>query len=80
MWQKENPRALLVGMQAGAVTVEKSMEFPPKIKNGTAFDSAIPLLEYIQRNPNTNLKEYTHPYVQEPRLRNSPSAHRQMSG
>ena len=29
--------ALLVGMQTGAVTVENSMEFPQKTKNGTAF-------------------------------------------
>ena len=28
---------LLVGMQTGVATVEKSMEFPQKTKNGTAF-------------------------------------------
>ena len=28
---------LLVGMQTCAATVENSMEFPQKIKNGTAF-------------------------------------------
>ena len=28
MWRKENPFALLVGMQTGAATVENSMEFP----------------------------------------------------
>ena len=37
MWRKENPNALLVGMQTGAATVENSMEFPQKIKNGIAF-------------------------------------------
>ena len=37
MWRKENPFALLVGMQTGAVTVENSMEFPQKTKNGPAF-------------------------------------------
>ena len=37
MWRKENPSALLVGMQIGAATVEKSMEFPQKTKNETAF-------------------------------------------
>ena len=36
MWRKGNPSALLVGMQAGAATVEKGMEFPLKIRNGTA--------------------------------------------
>ena len=37
MWRKVNPRALLVGMQTGGVTVENSMEFPQKTKNGTAL-------------------------------------------
>ena len=35
--EKENPSALLVGMQSGAATVENSMEFPQKTKHGTAF-------------------------------------------
>ena len=33
--RKGNPSALLVGMQTGAATVENSMEFPQKTKNGT---------------------------------------------
>ena len=37
MWRKGNPSALLVGMQTGAATVENSMEFLQKPKNGTAF-------------------------------------------
>ena len=37
MWRKGNRGALLVGMQTGAATVEKSMEFHQKTKNGTAF-------------------------------------------
>ena len=37
MWRKGNPGTLLVGMQTGAATVENSMEFPQKTKNGTAF-------------------------------------------
>ena len=37
MWRKGNPSAWLVGMQTGAATVENSMEFPQKTKNGTAF-------------------------------------------
>ena len=32
-----HPSALLVGMQTGAATVENSMEFFRKTKNGTAF-------------------------------------------
>ena len=37
MQRKGNPSALLVGMQTGAATVENSMEFPQKTKNGTVF-------------------------------------------
>ena len=37
LWRKENPSALLVGMQTGEATVENSMEFPQKTKNGTAL-------------------------------------------
>ena len=37
MWRKGNPSALLVGMQTGAATVENSVEFPQKTKNGTDF-------------------------------------------
>ena len=37
MWRKGNPRALWMGMQTGAATVENSMEFPQKTKNGTPF-------------------------------------------
>ena len=37
MRRKGNPSALLVGMQTGEATVENSMEFPQKTKNGTAF-------------------------------------------
>ena len=36
LWRKGNPNTLLVGMQTGATTVENSMEFPQKTKNGTA--------------------------------------------
>ena len=34
---KRESSALLVGMQTGAATVENSVEFPPKMKDGTAF-------------------------------------------
>ena len=37
MWREGNTSALLVGMQTDAATVENSMVFPQKIKNGTAF-------------------------------------------
>ena len=35
--EKGNPSAMLVGMQSGADTLENSMEFPQKTKNGSAF-------------------------------------------
>ena len=37
MWRKGNPSTLLVGKQTGEATVENSMEFPQKTKNGTAL-------------------------------------------
>ena len=37
MWRKGNPHALLMEMQAGAATVENSMEVPQKIKNKTTI-------------------------------------------
>ena len=37
LWRKGNPCTLLVGMQTCAATVENSMEFPEKTKNGTAI-------------------------------------------
>ena len=37
MWSKGNLSALFVGMQIGVATVENSMEFPQKAKNGTVF-------------------------------------------
>ena len=36
MRRKGNPSTLLVGMQTGEATVENSIEFPQKTKNGTA--------------------------------------------
>ena len=40
LWRQGIPSALLVGMQTGAATVENSMAFPQKTKNGTAFLSS----------------------------------------
>ena len=33
MWRKGNPLALLVGMQAGAATLENSTDVPQKVEN-----------------------------------------------
>ena len=51
-------------MQTGAATVENSMEFPQKTKNGTAFwpgDSTSGNLS--EETQNTHLKEYVHIYI-----------------
>ena len=53
MWRKGNPSTLLVGMQTGTATVENSMEFPQKTKNGTALDPTILLLGLYPKNPET---------------------------
>ena len=64
MWRKENPRALVLGMQTGAATVESRLEFPQKIKNGTIlWPSNVTFGNISEETQNTNLKEYMHPYV-----------------
>ena len=57
MWRKGNPSALLMGMQTGAATVEKSMEFPQKTKMELPFDLAIPLLGLYLKNPETPIQK-----------------------
>ena len=57
MWRKANPSTLLVGMQTGVATVEKSMEFPQKTKSGTSFDPAIPMLGLYPKNPETPIQK-----------------------
>ena len=37
IWRKGNPSTLLMGMQTGEATVENSMEFPQKTRNGSAL-------------------------------------------
>ena len=55
--RKRNPSTLLVGMQTGAATVENSMEFSQKTKNGTPYDPAIPLLVLYPKNPKTPIQK-----------------------
>ena len=47
--RKRNHRALLVGMQAGVATVENSMEFPQKTKNGTPLTQQFCCWDYTLR-------------------------------
>ena len=44
-------------MHTGAATVESSMEFPQKTKNGTVFDPEIPLLGLYPKNPETQIQK-----------------------
>ena len=44
-------------MQTGVATVQNSMEFPQKTKNGTALDPAIPLLGLYPKNPKTPIQK-----------------------
>ena len=72
LWRKGNPGELLVGMQTGAVTVENSMEFPQKTKNGTAFWSSNLTAGIISSKPwNTNPKEPMHSNVHSSTIYNS---------
>ena len=51
-------------MQTGAATVENSMEFSQKTKNGTAFWPRDSTIENIPKeSQNTNSKEFMHLYV-----------------
>ena len=58
MWKKWNPTTLLARMHTGAVTVENSMEFPQKSKNGSAFDLVIPLLRLYTKYPEKPIQKY----------------------
>ena len=49
MWRKGNPRALLVGVQTGATTVENSMEFL-QLQMELPFDPEFPLLGIYPKN------------------------------
>ena len=44
LWREGNPCVLLVGMEAGVVAMEDSMEAPPKTENRTNYPLVIPLL------------------------------------
>ena len=44
MWRKENPPALLVGMQIATATRETSMRLLKKLKIELPYNPAIPLL------------------------------------
>ena len=57
MWRKGNPSALLVGLHTGSATLENTMEFPQKTKNGSAFGPAIPVLGLYPKNSETPIQK-----------------------
>ena len=64
MRRKRISFALLVGMQTGAATLEKSMEVPQKIKNGAFHSSSNTLLGvYLKDIKNADSKGHMHPDV-----------------
>ena len=71
-WREGNGSTLLVGMQTGATTMENSLDFPQKTKEGTAFRfsdtmaGTIPWEFWI-----TNSKEPMHPNVHSSIIYNS---------
>ena len=68
MLRKGNPCEVLVGMEIGAVTMEKSIAFPQKINSGTTIWPSNPTSEEME---NTNLKRYMHPYAHSSTIYNS---------
>ena len=72
MRRKGNPSALLVGMQTGEATVENSMEFPQKTKNGTALWPSNLAAGILPEEPwNPNRKEPMHPNIHSNTIYNS---------
>ena len=52
MWRKGNPPTLLVGMHAGATTLENSMELSQKVENRATLGPAIALLGIYPKDTN----------------------------
>jgi hypothetical protein len=62
MWGKRNPCTLLVGMQAGATTLEKIWRLLKNLKNlniDLPYDPAIPLLGIYPKECNTGYSRAT---------------------
>ena len=59
MRRKGNPPTLLVGMQAGATTLENSMKAPQKVENRAPYDPAIALLGIYPKVTNVVIRRGT---------------------
>ena len=81
MWRKRNPLALLMGMQAGATTLENSMDVPQKVENKATLWPCNCTTEHLpQRYKCSDLKGHLHPNVYSSNVHNSQTMERdQMS-
>ena len=81
MQRKRISFALLVGMQAGAATLENSMEVPQKIKNRTTLGPSKCTTRHLSTGYRCAVsKGHTHPHVSSSTINNSQSMERaQMS-
>ena len=86
IWRKGNTFALLVGMQAGAATLENSMRFLKKLKVELPYDPAIALLGIYPRDRGmlfqrgTCTPMFIAALLIIPKYGKSPNVHRWMNG
>ena len=72
MWRKGDPSTLLVGMQAGAATLENSMEVPQDVKNKAILQPSNCTTRYLpQRYRCSEKKGHMHPNVHSSNVHNS---------
>ena len=77
MQRKGNPLTLLVGMQAGAATLENSMEVPQKVENRATLWPSNCTTGYLpQRYKCSDLKGHLHPNVHSSNVHNSQTMER----
>ena len=75
--RKGNPPTLLVGTQAGAATLENSMEGPQKVENRTTLRPSNCTTGYLpQRYKCRDPKGYMHPNVYSSNVHNSQTMER----
>ena len=77
MWREGNPLILWVGMQAGAATLENSMEGPQKVKNRTTLRPGNCTTGYLAKGyKNSDSKGHMHPNVYSSKVHNSQTVER----
>ena len=81
MWRKRLSFALLVGMQAGAATLENSMEAPQKTENRTTLQPGNCPTRHLSKGYRCAvLKGHMHPHAYSSTINNNQSMERaQMS-